>query len=191
MQSENFKSIASNPPPEEDLIDLSTFSHERLLDTSTPPDFTNQQDTARYCALLDMNYLFLKLIIKFKLNIDDDKDVERADALVLTAVLCEGMMRRMLDDWLNKRKISEKVHLHTKLRLLDILLDHVEVVEWYTDLKAISVGKKGGVVLPEALENADAFVQFFVDTGAELGNKLRRILVDELCGSTDSSDKGT
>ena len=191
MKIENYKSFASNPPPEEDLIDLSIFSHERLLDTSTPPDFSNQEDVDRYFARVEMNYVFLNILMKFRLNIDDDNDVERADALVLTAMLCEGMMSRMLDDWLSKRKISEKVHLHTKIRLFDILLDHIEVVEWYTDLKAISVGKKGGVVFPEALENTDAFVQFFVDTGAELGNKLRRILVDELCGSTDSSDEGT
>ena len=168
-----------------ELVNLADYSHPKLLDTSTPPSFDSSEEVERYFMKVKMNCLFLNILMKFKLNIDDDTDTERADRLLSTVVLCECRMSRMLNNLFRRGRISEDTLFDTKEQLHDLLLEHPNLIEWYTDLAGNSVKEKREVCAPDLEANMDIFFDFLTNTGAELEQKLRDILMDKLFGSSD------
>ena len=175
----------ANLPSDVELVNLADYSHPKLLDTSTPPSSDSPEKMELYFAKVEMNCLFLNILMTFKLNIDDDVDTERADRLLSTVLICESRMTRMLNDLFRHRKISEDTLFDTKEQLHDLLLEHPDLIEWYTNLADQSTSENRELCQPGQEENLDIFFDFLFNTGAELDQKLRKILMDKLFGSSD------
>lgn len=175
-------------PSDVELVNLADYSHPKLLDTSTPPSFDSPEEVERYFAKVEMNCLFLNILMTFKLNIDDDADTERADRLLSAVILCECRMSQMLHDLFRHGKISEDTLFDTKEHLHDLLLEHPDLIVWYTDLADQFTKEKRELCMPGQEENMDIFFDFLLGTGAELDQKLRKILLDKLSGNSDPAN---
>ena len=183
----DFTKFASTPPPENELVNLAEYSHPKLFDTSVVPSFDSLEETEKFFAKVEMNYLFLKILMTFGLNIDNDEDTDRADQLLLTMATCECSMSRMLNRLFVSGKISENTLLDTKNCLFDLLLEHPELIEQHTDSRLNSAKEKREHRAPDQDNNAEALVELLFGTSAGLNQKLSKILEDKLFDNADTS----
>lgn len=184
----DFAKFESTPPAEKDLVNLANYSHPKLLDTSEVPSFDSTEEFEKFCARVQMNYLFLNILMKFGLNIDNDEDTERADQLLTTMVSCECSMSQMLNKLFAQGMISETTLFNTRDCLFDILLEHPDLIAQHTDLRLVSARERRERRAPSQDDIAEALVELFGGTSAGLNQKLSKILEDKLFGNADASD---
>lgn len=175
-------------PPEIKLVNLAEHSHPKLLDTSQVPSFDCPDEVEKYFEKVQMNYVFLRILMVFHLNIDDDNDTERADTLVITTYYLEAIMQRMLKKLFLRKMISEDTLLDTRDCLFDLLLEHPDLIEWYTDLTTESAQKQRNLDTADQDSDAGTLLDFLGNTSKPLNEKLQKILMDKLCGPHAPSD---
>lgn len=188
--NENYFDFAHNttPPPEESLPNLADYSHPKLLDTTQPPAWDDPEAVELHFAKVEMNVLFLNILMKFKLNIDADADTEKADDLLLAATHMKMKMDHMLNILHRQGKISEITLVTVSDRLYDLLLDHPDMLEEHTQLRSSFLRARRESCTSELTNPMASYSEFLNTTSHALDQKLRQILMNELSHNTDSAD---